>query len=124
MRVMRPLRVGLVSTMSRAFHGDQAGQYSQSVEAMQALADRWQFELCPVRSGVFTVADGHTAIAELRDWHPDFVLVQVSGFGPGEFIHALADLDFRTGIWAVPEGEPKVGGVPFLSLTGLTMYNK
>lgn len=124
METKRKLKVGLAGLMSTPFRGDKESQYAASGEALDALAERLDFDLHVVEQGMYTPEQAKTAAAELAEWGADFVLLQTSSFGPGAFIYEFTALDAYLGLWAVPEGPPtEEGGLPLNSFVAANMYN-
>jgi len=124
MRETRRLKVGLTGVMCTPFLGDKAAQFADSAERLSTLAELLGFDLHVITGGMWNIEDARRAAAELKEWGADFILLQTSSFGPGEFIYEFATLDARLGIWAVPEGPPAPkGGLPLNSFTAANMYN-
>ncbi|MFP4344406.1 MAG: L-fucose/L-arabinose isomerase family protein [Anaerolineales bacterium] len=120
----RKLKVGLAGLMCTPFRGDKESQYAARSEGLKALAERLDFELHVVRQGMYTREQAQAAAHELASWGADFILLQTSSFGPGDFLYEFTALPAYLGLWAVPEGPPtEEGGLPLNSFVAANMYN-
>jgi len=124
MRPTRKLKVGLTGLMCTPFQGDKRSQFAASGAELSQMAARLGFELHVVPGGMWSLADARNASRELEEWGADFILLQTSSFGPGDFIYEFTRLDAFLGLWAVPEGAPMPnGGLPLNSFVAANMYN-
>lgn len=93
------------------------------MEAMQKLADKWDFDLFIYGQDVIVADDARAAVTVLEDEKVDFVLVQTTSFSAGFLAPIFARTrNARLGLWAIPEGA-RDGAVPFNSFCGINMYS-
>ena len=124
MREIRGLKVGLAGLMCTPFKGDKEEHYQESRDGLMGLADLHNFDLRVIEQGMYEDKHAKAAVAELSEWEADFVILQTSSFGPGQFIYEFTKSSFYLGLWALPEGSPaEGGGLPLNSFTAMNMYN-
>ncbi len=125
MREFRRLKVGLAGLMCTPFKGDKEKHYQESRDGLMRLADLHKFDLHVIEQGMYEDEHAKAAAAELSEWGADFVLLQTSSFGPGQFIYEFTNQAIFLGLWALPEGPPAGGdgGLPLNSFTAMNLYN-
>lgn len=124
MTELRKPKIGLAGVMCTPFRGDKESNYAQSRAALEQLALELDFDLQVIPDGIYTLEDAQKAVAILKDWGADFILLQTSSFAAGEFIYPFAESGRRLGLWSVPEGPPSAeGGLPLNSFTAANLYN-
>lgn len=120
---MRKLKIGVVSCSQLSFPGDKHSAFQRNMEAMQKLADKWDFDLFVYGQDVIVADDARAAVTVLEDEKVDFVLVQTTSFSAGFLAPIFARTrSARLGLWAIPEGA-RDGAVPFNSFCGINMYS-
>jgi L-fucose isomerase-like protein len=114
------LRIGLAGAYFPNFDAEKLGVYSSAVEALTALAKRWDFDLIPLASGIQTSEEAQDARRQFEAESLDFLLLQASSFALGDVFWPLAELDVPLGVWGVEE--PRLeGAIPLNSFTGLNL---
>jgi L-fucose isomerase-like protein len=124
MKEIRRLKVGMAGLMCTPFKGDKEKHYRESHDALMDLADLHNFDLHVIEQGMYEDKHAKAAASELSEWGADFVILQTSSFGPGQFIYEFTKSPVFLGLWAIPEGPPAGGGgLPLNSFTGMNLYN-
>lgn len=124
MNSFRKPRIAIAGVMCTPFRGDKEANYASDRERLEELSNALDFELFAYEKGLYSKDDTLNAAQMMRDWEPDFVLLQTSSFAAGDFIYSFTDGPWRLGLWAVPEGPPgPEGGLPLNSFTGANLYN-
>jgi hypothetical protein len=117
-------RVGVAGVMCTPFRGDKEGNYASDIDALEKLAQKFDFELKIIKDGIYDLDQAQTASRQLKEWGVDFILLQTSSFASGDFVYPFTKLPARLGLWSVPEGPPTPeGGLPLNSFTASNLYN-
>ena len=120
--MIRP-RIGFVSVTRPAFKGDGAGAARRSLDGLERLGERLEFDLVASTRTVRDADEAARAAAELGREGLDYLLVQLTTFATGDVVAPLLAATGRIGLWGLPEeaGGWREGPLPLNSLCGLNM---
>ena len=117
------LKIGLAGASQLSFPGDKPALFNASVEYMQGLADKLDFELCVYEPTIVTPEEAQSARAYFEEQRIDFFLLQCTTFSAGTLVPVLfKNAPYRSGIWGLKE--PTREGVILLnSFCSINMYS-
>lgn len=119
---MDKLKICLVSTVQPSFWGSERQEYVKHyLPELKKLGQELDFELCAVEEPIPDGAASEAVLPQIRAFHADFLLIQVSTFAAGEILMSLADSGIPIGLWGVPE-VAATGAIPNNSFCGVNMY--
>ena len=120
---MVKLKIGLVGTSQLSFPGNKAAAFARCADGMKELGEKLGFELVVYPDTVIVREDAIKAVAAMEAEKIDFLLVQHTSYSAGQLAPVLAKIqNANVGFWAIPEGEPVEGAVPFNSFCSINMH--
>ena len=118
---MEKLRVGYAGTALSSYFAEENNQYERAVNGLEELAQKWNFELVPIRYGLTDVEMAEQASHELADREIDFLLLQNATCGLGEQVLSLSKAAPRLGLWATPDPKQE-GDIQLHSFVSMNHY--
>lgn len=118
---MEKLRVGYAGVAIASYFADEHNQYQRAINGLEALAQKWGFELAPIRGGLLNGEQAEAAARELKDKKIDFLLLENAACSMGEQLLPLSRAAPRLGLWATPD--PKLeGDIQIHSVVSMSQY--
>jgi L-arabinose isomerase len=116
---MQKLRVGYAGVAIASYFAEEHHQYERAINGLEALSQKWGFELVPIRQGLLNGEMAEQAARELTDQKIDFLLLENAACSMGEQLVPLSKAAPRLGLWATPdpkqEGEIRIHSVVSMS---------
>lgn len=120
---MEKLKIGLVTTNQLSFPGNKAAAFKHCSEGMEELSRKLGFDLVVYPHDVIVREDAVRAVAAMEKENIDFLMVVHTSYSAGQLAPVLAKIqNANVGFWAIPEGEPVEGAVPFNSFCSINMH--
>lgn len=118
---MEKLKVGYAGVAIAPYFAEEHNQYERAINGLEALAQRWSFELVPIRHGLLNGEQAEQATRELIDKKIDFLMLENAACSMGEQLVPLSKAAPRLGLWATPD--PKMeGDIQIHSVVSMSQY--